>query len=84
MQFEFKRINKLTKNPTTAYSLNTMYNNKNFRSKYTGFASAVNRLDIHPEMPLILGASNDKTVRVYSIDDQRLRVCLFSCFMFIQ
>lgn len=47
-----------------------------FSSKYIGFSSAINRLDVHPEMPFILGASNDKTVRVYSIDDQRLRVSI--------
>lgn len=45
-----------------------------FRYTFTGATQTVNRIDIDTERKHILGAGNDHTVHIWSIEDQRHRV----------
>jgi len=61
------------------------YPNLFLRLEFTGAVQGLTRIDIHIESGHLLGSSNDCAVRLWSIDDQRMRVIidllkLFSSF----
>lgn len=53
-----------------------------FRAEFTSGNQAVTRIDIDPEIKHILGSNNDFAVRLWGLEDQRLKVFCFSLFTF--
>lgn len=60
-----------------------LFSNLILRLEFTGAVQGLTRIDIHLESGHLLGSSNDCAVRLWSIDDQRMRVIInFSKIIF--